>query len=263
MIRRRDNTTLVITQTAHGWLSGQFAMYWGNDRFQFPALPKDVIMAAANHDNGWTTWEQKPRIDDNQRPLDFLDMPPATHVTLWRQGIYGLAAQNQYAALLVSLHGRHLVENRLRENLQDNLVDKAWLQAFSVEQLAWETQIIARLANQPYFAVACEEAVLAANLRLLQVFDWFSLLLCMDGLSETVVTNIPGATPKERLEIRIQPLKPRSFTMVPWPFSRPTFDLTVQAHRLPQPTFASHEAFQTAWQASPVETLIFQAVSEP
>ena len=36
MIRRRDDATIVIPQTAHGWLAGQFALHWGNETFQIP-----------------------------------------------------------------------------------------------------------------------------------------------------------------------------------------------------------------------------------
>ena len=109
MIRRRDDPTIVITQTAHGWLSGQFAMFWGNQTFRFPALPHEVTIAAANHDNGWTAWEQSPELDPQQRPIDFLEMPVTTHTRLWQNGIRSLEAQNCYAALLVS-HERAFLE---------------------------------------------------------------------------------------------------------------------------------------------------------
>lgn len=263
MIRRRDDATVVITQTAHAWLSGQFAMHWGNDDFQFPALSQEMIMAAVAHDNGWTAWEQAPQIDDQHRPIDFLDMPVATHMEIWRRGIYELAAQNSYVAVLVSLHGRYLVENRLRSNSQDTEADKALLEAFSVEQRAWEETTIACLKRQPYFAAGCETHRLEANLRLLQVLDWFSLLLCMNKLSETVVVDVPGRTPNQRLDIRLRPTGSLALTMTPWPFNCPAFELMVQARQLPDATFGSNEAFQTAWQAADVKSLVFRVERNP
>ena len=258
MIRRRDDATRLITQTAHGWLSGQFAMHWGNEAFQFPALPQDVIMAAANHDNGWMVWEQTPTLNDRGHPIDFLEMPVATHVALWRQGIERLRLQNLYVALLVSMHGRLLVEGRLRNNDQDSPADKGLLEAFSAAQRAWEADIIAQLKTQPYFSPGCETHRLEANLRLLQVFDWFSLLLCMKRLSETVVIDVPAKTPNQRVELRLRPRGDRALTVTPWPFNRPAFVVTVQAHCLPQPVFESCEAFQLAWKSAKIEPLVFK-----
>jgi hypothetical protein len=187
-------------------------------------------------------------------------MSVTSHLQIWRQGIYGLAAQSHYVALLASRHGRYLLEHRLQHNHQDTEADKALLKAFSRAQQDWEAGIIDRLKDQPYFAGGCEADRLQANLRLLQVFDWFSLLLCMNKLSETVVVDVPGRTPAQRFDIRLKPTGSSSLTMIPWPFKDAAFTVTVQAHHLTKATFESNEAFQAAWQAAEVKTLVFSLV---
>ena len=215
-------------------------------------------MAAISHDNGWMIWEQRPELDTQNRPVDFLDMAVSTHLDLWRQGVERLARQSLYGALLVSMHGRALVEGRLNSDRQDSETDRSLLAAFSAEQRTWEAAVTARLRGYPHYVAGCEAATLAANLRLLQVFDWFSLLCCMRALAPANVGDIPGQSVEQRVTVEMIPLGPQSLTMQPWPFKVPEFAVTVQAHKLPQPTFATVADFQTAWQETAPQPMIFQ-----
>jgi hypothetical protein len=257
MIRRRDNNKIVITQTAHSWLAGQFAMQWGNDEFQFPALPSDMIFTAANHDLGWLRWEQTPEIDAEGRPIDFLEMPVATHLALWAEGITGAMMLNPYTGLLVSMHGRTLVEGRLKGDRQDTAADQVSLQAFVDQQRCWEAEQVAWLQTSPYFAAGCQPEALAANLRLLQVFDWLSLLLCMRPLTETTIDDIPAGSANERIAFTFKTLGDDTLTIQPWPFKTAAFAVMLQAHQLPTETYPSHQALQQAWSASKIELLTF------
>lgn len=256
MIRRRDNEQVVIAQTAHSWLAGQFALQWGNYNFRFPARQETVIMTAINHDNGWQAWERAPQLDAQQRPTDFLEMPAAAHVAIWRESITQLAALNQYAGLLNSKHARFLVGLRVAA-AKDTVADILLLQGFLAEQEAWETKMRARLQTYPSYAEACLTDNLGANLRLLQVFDWLSLLFCMGELTESVVPDVPGSAPAERLEIRLRPTGKQSLTVEPWPFKVPHFEVMVQTHHLEASTFETDLAFQSAWRQSNVTPMTF------
>jgi hypothetical protein len=256
MIRRREDGAVVITQTAHGWLAGQFAMYWGNEYFQIPALHPELILAAANHDNGWFLWEQTPWLGPNGCPLDFVEMPAKTHLTFWQRGIEDLAEQSRYSALLVSMHARFLVEGRLRNN-PGSADDTARLTAFLETQHHWEASTVRALETLPYYTAGCQRQALEANLRLLQIFDWLSLLLCMNTLTEAVIVDVPGQTSNHRLEIRLRPSERHRFTVDPWPFNQNHFEVMVQAHQLPAATFDSDEAYQAAWRSAEVNPLVF------
>jgi hypothetical protein len=261
MIRRRDNDRVVITQTAHSWLAGQFALHWGNDQFRMPGLTDEVKLAAANHDNGWFDWEKAPLIGPDGRPLDFIEMPVETHLALWRRGLATLEEQSHYAALLVSKHARFLVEGRLRNN-PGTEAEAAQLSAFSQAQSQWEAAAADKLQSIAYYETGCQPHILEANLRLLQIFDWLSLLLCMKEVAESTIVDVPGQSANHRLEIRLRPLGPCRFTIDPWPFGGEKFEMIVQARELPTAIFDTDEAFQAAWQSAEIKPLAFEAIRE-
>ena len=261
MIRRRDNDRIVISQTAHSWLAGQFALHWGNDNFRIPALAEEVRLAAANHDNGWFDWEELPLIGPDGRPLDFTEMPIETHLTLWQRGLATLVEQSYYAAFLVSQHARFLVESRLRNN-PGTEAEAAKLTTFSQNQSQWEAAILEKLRQVAYYQEGCQFHILEANLRLLQIFDWLSLLLCMKELSESTIVDVPGQSSNHRLEIRLRPLGSGSFTIDPWPFAMEKFELIVQARELPTAMFEDDQGFQAAWKSADVKSITFVAVQE-
>lgn len=260
MIRRRDTPTTIIPQTAHGWLAGQLASHWGNSRFQHPGDAREMVLATSNHDQGWVTWEQNPALNAERRPTDFLEMPVAEHVKIWKQSIATVDSQSRYGALLVSRHARFLNELRL-QNGNDSTADKECLQNFCTEQSAWETTELNVLQHQRYYAAMCQRSRFEAAFRLLQVFDWLSLLLCMDTVTHTIVENVPGESADERIEITLKAMSPDVFTISPWPFDVPAFSTMLQTKNLPAETFADDAAFQTVWQQIPVsfQPFIFRA----
>lgn len=261
MIRRRDNPNIIITQTAHSWLAGQFAMHWGNQNFQMPALPDGLILAAINHDLGWAEWEQTPELNDYLQPIDFLEMPVPTHLHLWQKSINIMVTQNHYTALLISRHARFLIENRLAQN-DDPEVVQTQLRHFCTQQQLWETKIIRRLQDNAYFSKGCQTHNLEANLRLLQVFDWLSLLFCMSRVQESVIVDVPAKTPNTRVEIRLRPIGKHRFTILPWPFNCPHLVLTLEAHHLKQNTFESNEHFQATWQKAEIKPFVFEVIRD-
>lgn len=258
MIRRRDNPRQLITQTAHSWLAGQFALHWGNERFRIPALRQELVLAATVHDQGWFDWEETPQVDGGGRPVDFLEMPLPVHLRIWERSIRRTAAQDRYAGVLVSMHARHLVGGRLKR-AEDTETGLTRMRAFCERWEAWETETLDALQADSRLSAGCAAHVLEANLRLLQIFDWLSLLVCMSRLEESVVVDVPGDSPNRRTEIRLRPTGAQSFTVEPWPFGVARFPVTVEVRHLPQATFADDAAFGAAWRLAGVEPLVLWA----
>ena len=256
MIRRRDNPTTLITQTAHGWLAGQLAAHWGNDRFRLPIDPHEMMLTAANHDQGWWQWEQQPTVNAHHRPTDFLEMPVDDHLAIWRRSIACVESQTRYGALLVSRHARFLNERRVAAR-RDTHPDWEKLTAFCTEQREWESARLDELRRTAFFAPFCEPARYDAAFRLLQVFDWLSLLLCMDAISESVVADVPGQSPDERVSITLKPLTDGALTVSPWVFGEPEFSVVVETRQLPAETFAGDGDLQAAWQVAPRDLRVF------
>ncbi len=261
MIRRRDNPTIIITQTAHGWLAGQLAAHWGNDRFHLPIDPDELMLTVSNHDQGWWLWETQPKLNAHQRPADFLEMPVDEHLAIWRRSIACVESQTRYGAVLVSQHARFLNERRVAAR-RDTHPDWEKLTAFCTEQREWETAQLDDLRQLTVYKSACRAQNLAAAMRLLQVFDWLSLLLCMDAVTESVVADVPAQSPDERVSITLKPLPDGTLTISPWTFSTPQFSVMAETRQLSAETFANNSELQAAWRVAPRDVRVFTFCSE-
>ena len=67
---------------------------------------------AERHDDGWAVWEQSPRVDDDGKPIGFLDVDVRSHLAFYRAGIAAITEQDPDAGLLVSMHGAGIYRQR-------------------------------------------------------------------------------------------------------------------------------------------------------
>lgn len=124
MIKSHVNgATWLVTQPDHARLSAYLAAHWGGTNGFLCAGAMDgagggsdvddrvreaVLMAIAEHDNGWQEWEATPLIDEQDGlPVSFLGLSvesPREGLDRWRRGVERFAERSPYAALLISLH---------------------------------------------------------------------------------------------------------------------------------------------------------------
>ncbi len=257
MIRREDGEgLLILTQTAHSWLSGQLGARWGNEHFRPPEPQREVLLAIEQHDGGWAAWEARPRLLPDGRPMGFLEMDLADHLAIWRQGAAHLATQNLYAALLVSMHGAGLLSIRL-ERQGDPPAGQAALRAFLAEEQRRQEGLRAALGSVPYYAAGLREPTLTANLRLLQACDALSLMLCVPWPGERRLA-VPGAPEAADLaSIAAAVADGNALVVDPWPFAVPSFHIGAEGRRLDQHVFADEESFRAALAGAPLVRLEF------
>lgn len=102
ILRSRDDVLEVITQPDHARLSRRIME-------RCPALdahPRraSVLLAVAEHDNGWTEADAAPSVDPaTGRPLDFVAAPLEVRHAVWPRGVERLSA-DPWAAALVANH---------------------------------------------------------------------------------------------------------------------------------------------------------------
>src|SRR5258708_5908727 len=109
MIRHRQGPDfLLITQNDHAIASGLLAQQIGNELFAPPSPFGPVITAISMHDSGWPLHDEAPTVDPHGFPLHVLESPPQLTTRVWSESTVRAAAVNEYAGLLVSLHGLRL-----------------------------------------------------------------------------------------------------------------------------------------------------------
>jgi hypothetical protein len=291
MIRREWNgQLLLISQPAHAQLSGKLAAQWGNDEFQAPEPRLEVILATSQHDGGWEEWERAPQLNPQKGlPYHFVEMPIPEHLAIWRRGVERMRKQNDYAALLVSLHGAALYSYGLdpsrdspeaREQVKEFLNEQLKIQ----EHLRWELE----QAHPPVEKIVedksenededetppppsreelyhqwISEPHVNLNFRLLQVWDWLSLVLCCYALTERVIPQVPrNEDPVSWREMKLIPRDENAFTLDPYPFRASSFRMTVSGRLLPMTTFETQDDFLAAYRAARAHQLTFDVSSE-
>ncbi len=249
---------VVISQPAHAWVAGQVAHHWGNDVFGDYKPEADVYIAAALHDIGYLNWEQAPSLNaESGLPYSFLELPAEARLTLWRKSIQKMMRYGRYPALLVSLHFTHLCERHRQFNSPHEFeLEKKFLN----EQAELQRTLVTSLQNDFYYAPNATNENIRRNARLVSLWDWISLSLCMGFEDERLVDNVPSAAGDLTLRMTVKDETIVRFD--PWPFqTEEPFQLVCEGRHLLKPcadVTKMHEALRAA---SPV-TLKFDLVPE-
>jgi hypothetical protein len=104
IIQPRGSTQLLIRQPDHAVLAAAIMRFWTCDGF--PSAPRraDILLAIAEHDNGWREVDAAPLVDSaTGRLLDFIHAPEPVRQGVWPRGVERLA-HTPYAAALVAQH---------------------------------------------------------------------------------------------------------------------------------------------------------------
>ncbi|NDJ76281.1 MAG: DUF3891 family protein [Chloroflexi bacterium] len=256
MIRREEPGSIwVIHQAAHAYTAGQIAEHWVGNGNMAVRPREELVLAAYAHDSGWAAHEQQPRINGHGKPRTFTEMGLEEHFTIWRDSIGAVFAQNRYASLLTSMHCSALYEQRL-QYLADPPEDQAKIRAFLEQQHTWEKNLITALNDHPLYSVAIQPGYLSDNLRLLQVWDYLSLLVCMSPVHEQVLEDVPIHN-GQRDVLYVSSSGPRSMALEPYPLDQP-LTLWVDARQVIGCPFDNDDEFRRALDGVPYKPLVFE-----
>ena len=194
-----DGSVICIGQPAHAFLSGQLARAW----HPRPEPFEEVCLAATQHDAGMADWDADPELNpDTGLPLSFMQMPLKTHLELWSHAPHRVLTQSRYAAILVSMHGAALYEMRDLSRMPPGEAEA--VRAYLADQRALQEQL----------GEGLDEKRLRENQRLLWIWDFLSLGLCLRWWGKTV----DGITLHEH-------------TIEPWPFADDAVELFTEGKR--------------------------------
>jgi hypothetical protein len=194
IVRDTGDAWQVVLQTDHAELAGAFADSWSERGPRHDS----VVIAVRRHDDGWAVWERSPRVDDDGKPVNFLDVDVRAHLAFYRAGIAAITEHDAHAGLLVSMHGAGIY--RQRYGLDPGL---ALTRAPEAQELvdAFVAEQESKFGGEP--------GALRAEYELLQLCDRFSLYFCMRDVETGEEAELQG--------YRLQPLGPWHVRLSPYP----------------------------------------------
>lgn len=253
---------LLVSQVQHARISGDLVAHW-REKFT-----PDVVAAISHHDDGWSTWEEEPRLDAKTgAPVSFLEMRLGESLVIWDHSI---AAARQFGPLggyLVAGHFYNLLADSEHANEPAAI---GWLTAKRKVRTAWLDEWIR--ADKSH---ALDDA--KRSQRMLLTADLFSLWLCGDcpveEKKESILENSPMRARNTRFLEEYQFVSPECtlresvskhrvegiswiVPIDPFPFDE-AFSVTAKAVMVPAANYEKWEELSAAsW---PVE-LIWQLV---
>lgn len=263
IVAEADGAYQFVTQPDHAALAGHLAHAWGNARFDRPEPLAPLALAAHRHDDGWWRYDRRPHLHADGTPVNFTELPAETWVECYESGVDAAVELDDYAGLLVSMHGAGLRRRRygLSPDWTDTPADYA---AFVERQEALQSRLAADLGEAGRLSAADRELLstlhergeppattdsqLWDGYRLLQAWDVLSLALCttVEPPGYASVAEVPtGDGSAETLSLEAGAVGVR---VSPYPFDDEPLRVAVPARTVPRAALESEplEAFYAA-----------------
>ena len=262
----------LITHPEHARLAGELASAWGNSRFRSPFPLTNTLEGIRRHDDGWATRDLAPKITREGRPsafgIDlvgkysaFEEIDLADYLQVRGQAMEAVAAQNAYAAVLISMHTCNLLTERadhstLRPEDRPKLAAFLEMQERRQEDLRQICAQSGQFSGTDLLATTWVE-----NFRLLQACDNLSLLSCVDYPNAASLLHPLPLTGGGMQAVAVHRLAERTFRLDPWPLREAVVEVSVTGRRINGERFDSESDLATAYARATPETLLIRLES--
>ena len=210
----------------HLELVGQFAEYFGNDKFAEPEPREEFLYVCRWHDKGWQDLDDNPPLDpDTGLPYNLVETPlPIILMTSARSPEHN-EAHHPYCGLIDSMHiwglynGRYGMSDKL---LIDMIPDEHRMLADGMlnNEFQRQTRLKATLSEDSRTAAWIEEGPLFANYKILQFFDTFALYFnCIHAAArgEASFENVPLDSATDAT-VTVRKVDSDTYSLDPYPF---------------------------------------------
>ena len=267
MLRMKSDTGWwLITHPDHARLAGAFASAWGNAQFRRPEPRERVLYGIAAHDDGWAARDAHPSITREGKPSAFStqlvgkysafeEIDLAEYLALRERAVRLIAELDPYAGLLIAMHTYNLLTAHAdRSTIAAEQLPL--LDTFLEGQRVYQRELVNRIeADESLTAREKDAETIEQHFRLLQACDNLSLLTCVAfdkpaNLLHPLPLNHGGAA-----AVQVEPLGPRRFRLVPWPFAEPELTFRFPARHVAGEIFENSAALEQAFHAASLEEL--------
>lgn len=229
---------MLTPQPEHARLASLMATSW-NYPGEKPG--DDVIQAIRRHDDGWKQAEETLPVTPAGAPANFDELELGMTGDIWVRSASILETEGRYySAILVAEHFLWMAEH---------LIDMAKISARAAVALgsliARERAVVqrSRLAMENHqSSVFPDQERFRRDLRLLQVCDTLSILLCSDFIGEQVITDVPYLNGVDQITVS-RKSESLSLTLSPLPFKKNLRD-HVNAYLVPKKVYDSPDELQ-------------------
>lgn len=287
------DTIWLVHQPDHARVSGYLAAHWGGaNGFVRPGhypgsiepeiWRQEIVLAIAEHDNGWWEWEASPPIDPaDGLPYGLADVGrerSGEGLQRWRLGVPRLADEHPYAALLMSMHPYWLYAFAFddlagdadepfrhplfggRDAASDLVSDRDATRELLLELQSIQKQLRSRLDADAAWSAAIEPAHLYPHFKLLQLMDALSLMLSMGREDDRQLADVPRGGWGDRVTLTWRPLGERRIACDPFPFDTDPLEVHLPVRSVPNPRPSAQNAALplTRVHATPLQTIPFE-----
>lgn len=244
MIRKLWNRDkwMLTPQVEHARLAALFAASWN---FAGEKPGDDVFQAIRRHDDGWKEADEKPLVNPSGAPMNFDEGDLARATEIWSRSSQLLMDEGKaYSAALVASHFLHFAENDVdlgKASVRSAIAAGKFIA--SQRGLVQKGQAAAATAVKDEDAKdSPNSSAFAQHLRLLQVCDTLSILLCSDFIGEHEIVDVPYLENGSTLTVS-RKTDNLTLTIVPLPFKKNLRD-HVNSYVIPRKVYESNEDLQ-------------------
>jgi hypothetical protein len=254
-----ESFLLLVLQTDHSRIAGLLAAHWGNDEFARLSPYASMVLAAQEHDSGWSDWEIKPTLNDQGLPSDYIGsikhLGQGIWLDLYRRAIERLASRDLYAAYYVSMHGEALLTQGmgLLPSMPDYTGDPA-VQQFIAEQKRLRAGWLQQLEKDPSLEDVISDTHLWTNFKLMEVFDQFAQFVCNrypfnSQARKNGPTNklsnvpVPVASGRPDVTLTVDVQNEKEAVVRPFPFDVSPLRVSFEGRLVPNRRYSDQEEF--------------------
>jgi hypothetical protein len=267
MLRMETDTGWwLITHPDHARLAGAFAAAWGNDKFRKPEPRARVLHGIATHDDGWAARDAHPCITRRGKPSAFSielvgkysafeEIDLADYLAVRDRAVRVIAEKDPYAGLLISMH----TYNLLTAHADRSAIAPEGLELlddFLERQRGHQAEMLSAFAADATLTpVDKSEQTILEHFRLLQACDNLSLLTCVAFSKPAHLLHPLPLTDGDATEVKVLPIGPRHFQLLPWPFAKTELTFNFPARHVEGKAFGSSSELDAAFGAAAQQEL--------